>query len=216
MEVLSPAMIDRIVIRELLDNWILYRDGGDWERFATLWHPDGWMITTWFQASARDFIARSREAWADGMKVYHSQGGMTVDIRGKRAVAQTKMKIMQRSAIDGVPVDVICYGRFWDALEKIDGCWLLRLRQPIYELDHIVALDPNRALVLDPAKLAAFPEGYRHLAYLQAGLGFEVKTDLPGTRGPEIEALMTRGTLWLDGNLPDCLMTPPIPPMDAS
>jgi hypothetical protein len=41
--------------------------------------------------------------------------------------------------------------------------------------------------------------GYRHLAYLQTQIGFAVKTDMPGLKGPEAEALYARGRAWLEG-----------------
>jgi hypothetical protein len=47
--------------------------------------------------------------------------------------------------------------------------------------------------------LRRFPEGYRHLAYLQTQIGYAVKRDMPGLRGPEVEALYRRGRAWLRG-----------------
>ena len=32
--------------------------------------------------------------------------------------------------------------------------------------------------------LAQFPEGYRHLAYLQSKIGYKIKADMPGLEGP--------------------------------
>jgi hypothetical protein len=55
------------------------------------------------------------------------------------------------------------------------------------------------ALKLDAALLAQFPEGYRHLAYLQTKVGYDVKRDLPGLDGPELEALYAQGKAWLSG-----------------
>ncbi len=37
---------DRLLIRELVENWVVWRDAGDWERFATVWHPEGFMMAT--------------------------------------------------------------------------------------------------------------------------------------------------------------------------
>ncbi len=110
-------MQDRIEIRELIENWAVWRDAGKWDRFATVWHEDGWMMTTWFQASATDFIARSRAAFDRGLKVLHMLGGSTIDVMGDRAIAHTKMEIIQRAEVHGVQVDVRCLGRFVDALE---------------------------------------------------------------------------------------------------
>jgi len=49
-------MIDRLRIREVVENWAVWRDAGDWDRFRSVWHPDGRMMATWFQGSTDDFI----------------------------------------------------------------------------------------------------------------------------------------------------------------
>ena len=52
---------------------------------------------------------------------------------------------------------------------------------------------PAPRLSLDRAPSGAFPEGYRHLAYLQSSIGFEVKDNLPGLRGDAVEKLYGEG-----------------------
>ena len=43
----EDALRERLAIREVVENWALWRDAGDWGRFATVWHPrDGWMSAT--------------------------------------------------------------------------------------------------------------------------------------------------------------------------
>jgi len=195
----SDASADRIAIRELLENWAVWRDAGDWERFAGAWHDDGVMMATWFQGPARDFIRVSRDGFARGVRILHFLGGTSIDLAGERAVAQTKMTISQRADVDGVRCDVVCTGRFYDFLERRSGRWGLVLRQPIYEKDRLDPVDPSAKLVLDAALLARFPEGYRHLAYLQTRIGYDVKRDMPGLTGPELEALYARGRRWLAG-----------------
>jgi hypothetical protein len=190
---------DAEAIRALVDNWVVWRDAGDWERFRTVWHDDGRMMATWFQGPCDDFIRVSREGFERGVRILHFLGGTSVDLMGTRAVAQTKMTITQRADVEGVECDVVCTGRFYDFLEKRDGTWGLVLRQPIYEQDRISAVDPAAVLQLDRARLESFPVGYRHLAYLQAGLGLAVKPDMPGLTGPEVEALYSSGERWLAG-----------------
>ena len=191
--------LERQAIRELVENWVLWRDAGDWERFRTVWHPDGRMMATWFQGTADRFIAVSREGFERGISILHFLGGNSIDIAGSRAIAQTKMTISQRARVHDVLVDVVCTGRFYDFFEKRDGRWGLVLRQPIYEKDRMDPVDPSARLTLDAALLARFPEGYRHLAYLQTAIGFAVKPDMPGLRGAEVEALYARGAAWLVG-----------------
>jgi len=190
---------DRRAIRELLENWVVWRDAGDWDRFRTVWHPEGRMMATWFQGTGDEFIRVSREGFERGVRILHFLGGIAVDVEGERAISQTKMTISQRAEVDGVVCDVVCTGRFYDFLEKRDGRWGIVLRQPIYEKDRIDPIDPSAALALDRDLLLRFPEGYRHLAYLQTRIGYKVKPDMPGLTGREVEALYARGAGWLKG-----------------
>jgi len=190
---------DRLAIIETVNNWALWRDAGDWERFRTVWHEDGWMTATWFQGPAEKFIEVSKAGFDKGVSILHFLGGSSVDVKGERAVAQTKMTISQRASVDGVMVDVVCTGRFYDFFEKRENRWAVVRRQPIYEKDRMDPLDPAAKLALDPELLGRFPEGYRHLAYLQTKIGFTIKLDLPQLKGPVVEALYRHGRAWLDG-----------------
>jgi SnoaL-like protein len=189
---------DRLAIRGVVEDWIVWRDAGDWERFATVWHDDGWMSATWFNGPARDFIAASRDGFARGVNILHTLGGSSCEVAGSRAIAQTRMTIHQRAPVDGVAVDVACIGRFYDFFEKRAGRWAIVRRQPIYEKDRIDAVDPSARLVLDRAVLDRFPEGYRHLAYVQVKSGFTVRDGLPGLRGAAVEKLYDEGRAWLE------------------
>jgi hypothetical protein len=98
-----------------------------------------------------------------------------------------------------VLVDVVCTGRFYDFCEERAGRWGIVMRQPIYEKDRMDPVDPAARLELDKDLLARFPEGYRHLAYLQTGIGYDVKRDMPGLKGARVEALYRTGATWLRG-----------------
>jgi SnoaL-like domain len=214
---------DRILIRELVENWVLWRDAGDWDRFATVWHDEGFMMATWFQGPAADFIRVSREGFERGVNILHFLGGNSVDVAPKappsgaadkpndappsgaadnadrRAISQTKMTISQRADVHGVACDVVCTGRFYDFLEKRGGRWGIVLRQPIYEKDRLDPVDPAATLSLDPELLGRFPIGYCHLAYAQTQIGYDVKRDMPGLVGPGVDRLYRRGAEWLAG-----------------
>jgi hypothetical protein len=192
-------MDDKAAIAEVVQNWALWRDAGDWERFRSVWHDDGWMTATWFQGPAAKFIEVSKAGFDKGVSILHFLGGSSIDVNGSRAIAQTKMTINQRGDVDRVTVDVVCTGRFYDFFEKRQGRWAIVRRQPIYEKDRMDVLDPSASLKLDPDLLGSFPEGYRHLAYLQARLGFKIKLDLPQIKGPAVERLYRHGSAWLAG-----------------
>ena len=192
-------MQEKLAIVEVVQNWALWRDAGDWERFRTVWDKDGWMTATWFQGPAEKFIEVSRAGFEKGVSILHFLGGSSVDVKGERAIAQTKMTINQRASVDGVVVDVVCTGRFYDFFAQRRGKWGIVRRQPIYEKDRMDPVDPAAKLQLDPELLGRFPEGYRHLAYLQTKNGFTIKLDLPQLKGPVVQALYAHGRAWLDG-----------------
>ena len=203
MDAASPesSWADRLLIRDLVDDWVVSRDAGDWDRFRTVWHEDGWMMATWTQGGFEHFINMTVEGWKKGVSILHFQGAHSSEINGDRAIAQTKMTISQRAAVHGVVCDVVCTGRFYDFIERRNGRWGLVLRQPIYEKDRMDPVDPAAKLALDPDLLAKFPEGYRHLAYLQSQIGYPVKDDMPGLWGEKVEALYAHGERWLAGEI---------------
>ncbi|MFT7134709.1 MAG: hypothetical protein ACI80I_000699 [Akkermansiaceae bacterium] len=191
--------LDRENIRELVENWAVWRDAGFWEKFRTIWHDDGRMMATWTQGTADEFIAMNKAGWSEGVSILHFLGGCSVEISGDRAVSQTKMTISQRAEVHDVLVDVVCTGRFHDFWERRGGQWGLCLRQPIYEKDRMDPVDPALQVRLDQDVLSQFAEGYRHLAYLQSSIGYPVKTDMPGLKGDKVEELYALGETWLEG-----------------
>ncbi len=201
---LTESQVERLAIREMVENWAVWRDAGDWDRFRGVWHPEGQMWATWFQGTFDEFIKVSREGFAKGVRILHFLGGSSIDLALEnkpfaRAIAQTKMTISQRAILHDVEVDVVCTGRFYDFIEKRDGEWRIVLRRLVYEKDRMDPVDPGKTLQLDPKLLAEFPVGYRHLAYLQTTIGYKVKKDMAGLVGPDVDALYALGKGWLEG-----------------
>lgn len=200
---MSDDMKSELEIRQMVERWALWRDAGDWARFATVWHPEGVMMATWFQGSFQEFIRVTQEGWNKGVSILHFLGGSAVEVAGDRAIVQTKMMISQRGMVEGAhgPVlcDVVCTGRFYDFVVRHEGQWKLLHRQPIYEKDRIDPVDSSATLSLDQEALAGFPEGYRHLAYIQTRIGYTVKLDMPMLKGPVVQELYQRGARWLAG-----------------
>src|ERR1700735_3738342 len=190
---------DKVAIRELVENWAVWRDARLWDRFRTVWHAEGRMMATWFQGGFEEFIKVNDEGWARGVRILHFLGGSAIEVSGRRGIAQTKMTISQRAPAGAVCRDVPSTARFSVFFENRAGRWGLVLPQPIYEKDRLDPVDPSAKLLLDDGLLKSFPEGYRHLAYLQSKIGYKVKSDMPGIEGPALEQLYARGTRWLGG-----------------
>jgi hypothetical protein len=197
---MSNATADKQAIRELVENWAIWRDARLWDRFRTVWHDEGCMLATWTdRVPFEQFIKLNEEGWPRGLRILHFLGGSSIEVKGNRGIAQTKMTISQRAQVDGVLCDVVCTGRFYDFFEKRGDRWGFVLAARIYEKDRLDPVDPSATLELDQKLLNSFPEGYRHLAYLQTRIGYKVKPDMPGIDGPELDALYARGARWLKG-----------------
>jgi SnoaL-like protein len=188
---------DQVAISTLMQSWALARDTGDWERLSAAAHAGAAMTTTWFDGAFDDFVAACRGSWGKGSRSQHFLGGTVAEIRGERAIAQTRMSINLRSRLDGVEVDAVCQGRFFDRVEKRDGVWRIVKRSVIYEKDRIDPVDPRAEISLDPELLRRFPEGYRHLGYLQTRNGASVNPNLPTASGEALELLVRDARAWL-------------------
>ena len=96
-----------------------------------------------------------------------SSAASSIDVKGKRAIAQTKMTISQRarsrasSATWSAPAASTTSWRSAKAAGA--SCCASRSTRRTASTRSI----PSAKLVLDQKLLAQFPEGYRHLAYLQ-------------------------------------------------
>ena len=196
---MTHDMTQQLRIRQLVENWAVWRDAGLWDQFRTVWHADGVMMATLFQGPFEEFIKVTIEGWNKGVSILHFLGGSSIEVQGTRAISQTKMTISQRGLVEGVLCDVVCTGRFYDFFEERNGQWGLVHRQPIYEKDRIDPVDPSAILKLDAQALSKFPEGYRHLAYIQTRIGYTVKMDMPMLKGERVQDLYRRGDNWLKG-----------------
>jgi hypothetical protein len=196
----TTALQDQLAISALMQRWALARDTGDWEALRATAHPGAVMTTTWFDGTFEAFVESCRASWVKGSRSQHFLGGTMADIESERAIAQTRMSINVRSRLDGVEVDAVCTGRFLDRVEKREGAWRITKRSVIYEKDRLDPVDPQAGISLDPDLLGRFPEGYRHLAYLQTRNGAQVNANLPTASGPALERLLREAKAWLAGD----------------
>ena len=188
------------LIRDKIEQWAVYRDALLWDKFRALWHPDGIMAATWTTGSYEDFIKITEEGVKHGLNILHMLGGSAIEVSGTRAVAMTKFLICQRADLDGVLCDVTCNARHYDLWEKREGSWGLVYRETIAEKDRIDPVDSTETIKLDKALLEQFPTEYRHLAYLQTKIGYNVNKDCPRmSGGSALDALYKKGASWLRG-----------------
>ena len=83
---MADIAADKIIIRELVENWAVWRDARLWDRFRTVWHAEGRMMATWFQGGFEEFIKVNDEGWARGVRILHFLGGSSIEVAGDRAI----------------------------------------------------------------------------------------------------------------------------------
>lgn len=171
-------LLDRAAIREAIESWGLYRDAGRWDDLRALYTRDGTMQTSWSDGRAVEFVERS--------------------IESAKAIAESRMVILLRASLQGADVDVACYARFYDRFVRMDGRWLIKSRMPIYEKDRLDPVNPANAPVLKQVELGRFPEGYRHLAYLQTSAARPATPNLHVANGESLSKLYAEGRAWLN------------------
>ena len=194
---MDSAMLERLAIREVVENWAMWRDTGQFDKLRTTFHPEGVFRATWFNGLFSEFIIASTAGWKRGSRSMHVLGGSSIEQKGHRAFAHTKMEIVVRALLDGVEVDANCYGRFFDFFEKRDGRWAIVRRVCIYDKSCMSPARPGTPIVFDEALLMSFPEGYRYLAYVQAKNGQTVDPALLTTRDPGVDALYADADAWV-------------------
>lgn len=198
---MQQDMTDVTIIRDLIERWAVYRDALLWDKFRTIWHPNGRMKATWTEGSFEDFIRMTEEGVKHGLNILHILGGSAIEVSGSRATSMTKMMILQRAELGGVLCDVTSYARHFDLWEKIDGRWGLNCRETICDKDRIDPVNTNETVCLDENILSQFPQEYKHLAYLQTKAGYTVNKDVPRLSGGKaLEELYLRGEEWRNGH----------------
>jgi len=196
---MGTNMQDVLEVRELVQNWYIWRDMGDWERLRTIWHADGKMAASWREGPFEEFIQANMKGWNTGLSILHQPGASAIEVCGSRAVSITKMIISQRADIHGVLCDVTCLARHHDLWEKRDGVWGLMMKDTIFDKDRIDPVHMGDKVELDQKLLNSFPEGYRYLGYLQTSIGYKVNPNKATLKGEVVEKMYARGRAWLAG-----------------
>ena len=185
---LSGADVERqlfsIVKRERLA-----RDTGDWETLEALYWPESVVRVTWFEGSAAEFIAVSRDGEQAGRgRGMHLINPVRSEVHGHRALVESQGQILIRPHVEGVECDLVSWCRFFSRLERRDGEWRLRTFDSIYGKDRIDPVLPDASLRLEPHVLASARPSYRYLTYLNRRTGYDVPQDLPGDDRPDLLA----------------------------
>lgn len=193
----AAQAIDREEIRSVIAEWALFRDTGQFDKLRALFAPGATMQTTWFEGSADEFVDRSEASFGGSVRAQHFIGASSIYLNGDRATANTRIMLQLRAPIENAWADVTCYGHFFDFFVKHESAWRIQKRIPIYDKDRIDAVDPSNPPAIDAIRLASFPEGYRHIAYVQALDGATVTRGLVEPNSAAERRLYEDSSRWL-------------------
>jgi hypothetical protein len=193
----AEQLADRFAIVEAVGRWALWRDTGRWDALRSLYTPDAIQHTTWFVGPAAQFIEHCMQRGVG--RSQHLIGACSIELNGARAIAETRLVLLARGALQEVEVDITCHGRSYDRFVRDGGAWRISQREMIYEKDRLDPVDPAAVVRLDAAALARYPVGYRHLALLQASGGARITPDLPTPGSKALTRLYAEGERWLKG-----------------
>src|SRR2546429_5402075 len=112
----AQELSDRAAIVAAVVHRALWRDTGRWDELRALYTVDAIQHTTWFVGPAREFIDRIAARPLGGSQ--HFVGACAVELNGDRAIAETRLMLLVRGALQQTEVDVTCYTRSYDRDRK--------------------------------------------------------------------------------------------------
>ena len=149
---------DKLAIRELIENWAVWRDSLQWDRFRTVWHPEGRMMATWFQGTVRGVHRGQPGGLRQGRAHLRiSSAAPRSTSRASAPSRRPRCRSRSAAAVEGVDCDVVCIGRFYDFLEKRKGQWGLVLRRRSTRRTSIDPVDPAQGAEARPEAAGALP-----------------------------------------------------------
>jgi hypothetical protein len=179
------------------------RDRGWWAQMRACFAPGATIRVSWFQGTADEFIARSKDMAARGDQASHRLSPPVVHVMGDRAVVEVPMTVEFRTVIDEVEADLASMGRLLYRAASQDGRWLIAGMEAIYQRDTLFPSIPGTRLDIRREDLAGFRSAYRLLSYHLSRRGYAVSSDLHGDDRPdEVEELYRETFRWARADLP--------------
>jgi hypothetical protein len=195
----APVLLDEAAVTRMVRLERFLRDQGDWKALAACYVADSRVRTTWFHGTGAEFAEASRVMAANGRHSKHMIWPASVRVNGDRALSESPAAILNRSAIDGVEVDMVQWCRFFSRLVRTGRGWRLASFEGIYQKDEIHPVWPGEQLPRHwRLEIAPFRESYRIWTWAMCRRGYKVSHELLGDDRPDLlEAFYTEEDRWL-------------------
>ena len=143
-------LLDRAVLRNLVESYASFADAGEPERVAGLFTPDAELIVSLTPGAEPTSIRRGRAEIAAAMAALsrywsttHVIANVTVDLAGDTAKGGVGCVAHHIEGLEGQRRDRVLYIRYTDSYAKSEGAWRIASREV-----KVVAVE-NRPLQID-------------------------------------------------------------------
>lgn len=191
----DTSMISQVILKERQG-----RDRGWFDREADCFHEDSRVRVSWFDGPGDEFVRRSRDLFAQGVRPTHRMSPPVVHVEGDRAVVEAPAEITVLHDFSGVQAHIVGYVRLLYRLRRHGDGWKITFFDCIYERDTLVPVIHGERVDIDPDILARFRKPYMYLGYHLHEVGSPVRDDLFGDDRPdEVDALYREAFGWMRG-----------------
>ncbi|HEV3360575.1 MAG TPA: nuclear transport factor 2 family protein [Pseudonocardiaceae bacterium] len=189
----DAAVISQVVLKERQG-----RDRGWFDQEAACFAEDSRVRISWFDGPGAEFVDRSRDLFAKGLRPVHRMSPPVVHVDGDRAVAEAPAEITVLHDFGGVEAYVVGYVRLLYRLHRLWDDWKIVFFDCIYERDTLVPVVHGEQVAVDPDVLARFRRPYMYLGYHLYDVGSTVRDDLFGDDRPdEVDSLYQEAFAWM-------------------
>lgn len=179
------------------------RDRGWFEQEEECFHPDSVVRIAWFTGTGAEFIERSREVFATGIRPVHSMFPPVVHLDGNRAVAEAPAQLSVIQDFDGVEAYIVSHVRLLYRLTRRAGQWRISSLDCIYVRDLLEPVILGKLPHLDEQVLQGFRRPYMYLGYHLHLIGKSARDDLYGDDRPDqLADLYDEAFSWLHSSTP--------------
>jgi SnoaL-like domain len=193
------TLVTQLIVRER-DS----RDMGFWNRMLDCFHPDALIDISWIRGNPQRFVDGSRDMAARGMKATHRLGPVLVTMNGDKAVATVVGSIDIPTELEGKQFHLSAHCQMFYRVEHAAGEWRILGLTAIYRRDELTPVVLGQMVTMPQDLFDRFRPSYRHLAWSQHLLGYEVNMELPGIDRPDtVRAVYQSHYSWLGLPVPD-------------
>jgi hypothetical protein len=193
-------MFDRAAVQQVIEMERYWRDRRQWERQRACYTDDCIVSAGWFQGTADDFVARSKDmALRKGFdSVFHYLWPISIRTNGGRALAESSTQVIIRFSVDGIEIDYTGMTRAFSRLIRSESGWRIASLHGIYQKDSIAPALPWQTIPIREEELRNLRPSYRMNSWLMSKLGYTPSQEMLGDDRPEeLDAFYRRAESWM-------------------